>query len=133
MNENSGEDFGQALAYLGLTWLLTWLFFWLICAAVAAIIAVERDRSGVLFGLVTFFFLGPLGIAVALLATRGEMDRLPVDPPAPAKRKIADGRQRFHCPRCGAENDIPNADTSYECWRCNEHRKVKPKVTATSK
>jgi DNA-directed RNA polymerase subunit RPC12/RpoP len=123
---NSG-DIGEALAYLGWFWLLFWLFFWLICAAVAAIIAMDRDRNPVLFGLVTFFFLGPLGIAVALLATRGEMDQLP--PPA-VKRKVAEGRQRFTCPRCGAENDIPSADTSYDCWRCGEHRKVKPKVTA---
>jgi hypothetical protein len=108
---------------------LFWLFFWLICAAVAAIIAMERDRSAVVFGLVTFFCLGPLGIAVALLATRGEMDRLPSSPP---KRRVTEGRQRFTCPRRGAESDIPNVDTSYDCWRCGEHRNVKPKVEKKS-
>jgi DNA-directed RNA polymerase subunit RPC12/RpoP len=77
--------------------------------------------------LATFFFLGPLGVGVALLATHGEMDRLP---PSPPKRKVAEGRQRFTCPRCGADNDLPNANTSYDCWRCGEHRNVKPKVTA---
>jgi hypothetical protein len=29
-----------------------------------------------------------------------------------------------------AENDIPEADASYDCWRCHEHRNVKPKVAA---
>jgi len=69
-------------------------------------------------------------VAVAVLATPGEMDRLP---PSPPKRKVAEGRQRFTFPRCGAESDIPDEDTSYECWQCGEVRKVKPKATTDSK
>jgi hypothetical protein len=29
-------------------------------------------------------------------------------------------RRRFVCPRCGADNDIPEKDESYDCWRCSE-------------
>jgi len=128
---DNSEDLGTALAFLGFLPLIILFVVWLFSAVIAALIADERGRSSVLFFLVTFFFLGPLGIAVALLATRGEMDRLP-EPPTP-KRPVAEGRQRFICPRCGAESDIPNADTSYDCWRCGEHRKVKPKATIAKK
>lgn len=82
----------------------------------------------------TFFFLGPLGPGFALLAGR-EVNGVPVGPtpppppPEPDKRKVADGRRRFICPRCGTENDIPEADTSYDCWRCTEYRAVKPETT----
>src|ERR1700694_4014174 len=68
-------------------------------------------------------------VGIALLATRGELDRLPTPP----KRKVAEGRQRFTCPRCGGASDIPDTDTSYECWQCGEVRKVKPKVTGATK
>ena len=65
------------------------------------------------------------------VAPHGAMDPLLLPAPSPeAKRKVAHARQRFTCPRCGAESDIPNADTSYDCWRCGEHRNVKPKVAA---
>jgi DNA-directed RNA polymerase subunit RPC12/RpoP len=130
MNETNGEDFGTALAYLGWFWLFFWLFVWIICGVVAGCIAYVRERSFWGFFLATFFFLGPLGVGVALLATHGALDQ----PPPPAeKRKVADGRQRFTCPRCGAESDIPDTDTSYDCWRCGEHRKVKPKATTVKK
>jgi DNA-directed RNA polymerase subunit RPC12/RpoP len=79
--------------------------------------------------LATFFFLGPLGVGFALLANRAELDNAHVPP----RRKVGEGRQRFVCPRCGAENDVPNADTSYDCWRCGEHRNVNPKVTTAKK
>lgn len=130
---DSGEGFGSALAFLAFGPFFVILFVWLICAAVAGFIAMDRDRSGIGFFLATFFFLGPLGVGVALLATRGEMDRLPPPPPpapAPPKRPIPDGRRRFMCPRCGAESDIKDTDTSYKCWRCGEQCTVKPKVTA---
>jgi DNA-directed RNA polymerase subunit RPC12/RpoP len=126
---DNGEDFGAAFAFFTIGWILFLLFVWSICALVAGFIASDRQRSFWLFFVTTFFFLGPIGVGFALIAPRGEMDRLP-PAPVPAKRPIADGRQRFTCPRCGAESDLPNADTSYECWRCGEVRKVKPRVTA---
>jgi DNA-directed RNA polymerase subunit RPC12/RpoP len=120
------EDFGAALAFLGFLPFVILFLTWLVSAIVAGVIAEERGRSGFGFAAATFFFLGPLGVGVALLATRGEVDRLPPT----ERRKVADGRQRFICPRCGAENDIPESDTSYDCWRCGEHRSVKPKVAS---
>jgi hypothetical protein len=96
------------------------VFYWFVCGIVAGAIAVDRDRSFWGFFFLTFLFLGPLGIAVALLAA-------PLSPTTQT-RPIAAGRRRFTGPRCGAENDIPENDTSYDCWRCSEHRKVKPKA-----
>ncbi len=104
-------------------------FVWLLPAVVAALIAASRDRDALGFFLATFFFLGPLGVGFALIAPHGGMDPLRLPSSAPENRKVAEGRQRFNCPCCGADNDIPNADTSYDCWRCGEHRKVKPKLT----
>jgi DNA-directed RNA polymerase subunit RPC12/RpoP len=92
---------------------------WIVCAVVAAVVAPD-DRQ-VTFALITLFILGPIGVAAAAIAQpRG------VPPPRPApKRPVADGRRRFTCPRCSADNDIPQADTSYDCWRCSEHRNVR--------
>jgi DNA-directed RNA polymerase subunit RPC12/RpoP len=128
---DDGSGFGAVLAFLTLGPIFFILFVWLICAVVAGLIAESRGRSGFGFFAVTFFFLGPLGPGFALLAAR-EVNGVPVGPPPPPtpseKRKVVDGRRRFTCPRCGAENDIPDADTTYDCWRCNDHRKVQLKV-----
>jgi DNA-directed RNA polymerase subunit RPC12/RpoP len=128
-SQNWGEELGNAIVDLmrGMFWAM--VVYLIISAIVAAVIAEKRGRSPLGFFFATLLFLGPLGVGVALLATRGELDE---PPPAPPKRKVAEGRQRFVCPRCGAESDIPNSNTSYDCWRCGEHRKVKPKATATS-
>jgi DNA-directed RNA polymerase subunit RPC12/RpoP len=123
---DNNEDFGTALAFLGLAPIGFILFAWLITAFVAGLIAQDRGRSFAGFFFATLFFLGPFGVGVALLATRAELDHAYLPP----KRKVAEGRQRFSCPRCGADSDIPNADTTYECWQCGEVRKVKPKTTA---
>jgi hypothetical protein len=31
-----------------------------------------------------------------------------------------------HAPDAWADNDIPESDRSYDCWRCSEHRNVLP-------
>ncbi|HXL60963.1 MAG TPA: hypothetical protein VN959_09885 [Mycobacterium sp.] len=80
------------------------------------------------FALLTLFILGPIGVAAAAIAQPREM---PEPEPEPERRAVADGRRRFNCPRCGADNDIPREDTNYDCWRCSEHRNVKPPATAT--
>ena len=108
--------FGMDLASL-----LTLILIWLIAAVVAALIAHRRGCNPIVFFLVTLFFLGPVGPGFALIAQ-------PEADPDAAVRKVADGRRRFACPRCGAENDIPDTDSSYNCWRCNERRKVRPKA-----
>ena len=126
---DNGGDLLAGLAFLGLLPIALILFVWLLTAFVAGVIAQERRRSFWGFFFATFFFLGPLGVGVALLATRAELDHAYLPP----KRTVAEGRQRFTCPRCGAESDIPDADTPYDCWRCGEHRKVKPKVATDKK
>lgn len=102
------------------------LLVWLIPAIVAGVIADRRGRSGIGFALATFFFLGPFGVGVALLATRGELDSPPW---SAARRKLARGRRRYLCDRCGAISDILVATvvTDAECWRCGEHWTVEPK------
>jgi DNA-directed RNA polymerase subunit RPC12/RpoP len=98
---------------------------WIAIAAAAYRVA-PRDRSWDFFW-ATLVVLGPLGIAAALIAQ-------PRDPAlaAPPRRPVASGRRRFNCPRCGAENDIPESDRSYDCWRCSEHRAVQTAKTETT-
>lgn len=107
----------------GLASVLSVMLIWVIAAAVTAVIAHQRGRNPLVFFLVTLFFLGPVGPGFALVAR-------PDVAPEPEPRKVADGRRRFVCPRCGAENDIPEADTGYNCWRCGEKRKVRPAKAA---
>ena len=83
---------------------------------------VAPDDRPMMFALLTFFILGPIGVAAAAIA----QPRTVSEPPP-----IADGRRRFTCPRCGADNDILARDTSYDCWRCSEHRNVKPPIKPT--
>jgi DNA-directed RNA polymerase subunit RPC12/RpoP len=112
------------------------LFVWGISAFVAGLIATDRDRSFFGWAAVTFFFLGPLGPGFALVAPHGRIEKMQLKaareadplPGQPKQSNVAEGRQRFTCPRCHAQSDVPNADTSYECWQCGETRKVKPKV-----
>ena len=101
------------------------LFVWIISAVVAGLIAnYYRERSfGAVFW-VTFFFLGPQGPGFALIAPHGGIENAQLQGP----RKTPEGRRRFVCPRCNAENNIPEDDTSYDCWRCSEHRTIKPKA-----
>lgn len=99
---------------------------WLISAITAGMIADHRGRSGAAFFFVTFFFLGPLGPGFALIAPREDRGRPAWPRTGAVERPVAEGRRRFTCPRCGATNDIPDTETAYECWRCDEHRRVRP-------
>jgi DNA-directed RNA polymerase subunit RPC12/RpoP len=116
MDNDSGSYFGIGSPG-GLLALVIAIFF--VLAAVALALA-PSDRKWTFFWLT--IFVGPLGILLAVVAS-------PRDPAyfAPRPRPIEPGRKRFACPRCGAHNDIPEADTSYNCWRCSERRAVKPK------
>jgi DNA-directed RNA polymerase subunit RPC12/RpoP len=129
---DNGEDFDAAIAFFTVGWIIVLLFVWSVCAAVAGFIAFERQRSFWLFFATTFFFLGPIGVGFALIAPRGEMDRLPPAAPPPPERKITRGRRRFMCVCCGAKADIPDATTTYECWQCATTLTVKPKATTAS-
>jgi DNA-directed RNA polymerase subunit RPC12/RpoP len=109
-----------------LTLIVVGLFLWVLNAFVAAAVAPE-DRSKTFFWL-TLLILGPLGVAAAAVAQTRDSAYV-----APPKRPIATGRRRFVCPRCGAENDIPESSRSYDCWRCTEHRKVEAPKSSTAK
>jgi hypothetical protein len=81
---------------------------------------------------VTFFwlilFMGPLAIVLAIVAS-------PRDPAyfAPRPRPVGAGRKRFACHRCGADNDIPQNETQFSCWRCGEKMRVAAKAASTVK
>lgn len=120
MSNDQPSDAWGYVATLGMFWIfLIVLLVWLVNAFVASHLA-PKDRTATFFWL-TLLILGPLGVLAAVLA----QPRVPmyVAPPA---RPIAPGRRRFICLRCGAENDIPEPDASYDCWRCSEHRTVQP-------
>jgi hypothetical protein len=113
MDNDSGSYFGFG-SLGGLLFAVVVIFVML--AAVASALA-PSDRRWTFFWLT--IFLGPLGIVLAVVAS-------PRDPAyfAPRPRPVAPGRNGFTCPRCGADNDIPDNDTEYSCWRCGEHRVV---------
>ncbi len=100
--------------------------FWLFCGICASFAGPTRYSTRLFF--MTFLFMGPVGVAAALIMTA--IDDYATRPPQ--GRKIAEGRRRFTCPRCGADSDIPDKDTSYECWQCGVVRKIKPKATTAS-
>jgi DNA-directed RNA polymerase subunit RPC12/RpoP len=99
------------------------LVLWILNAWWAYHVA-PRDRSWTFCWLT--LALGPIGVAAAAVAQ-------PRDPAltVPPGRPVVAGRRRFICPRCGAENDIPESDKSYDCWRCSEHRAVKAPAKET--
>jgi hypothetical protein len=137
---DDGAGVGLALLGLSLFPLTVLIFVWFIAATVAALIALHRGRSAWGFFFATFFFLGPLGIGVALLAAR-ELNGMPLGPsttPPQAPnvqkpREVEYGRRRLVCHRCGAESDILKTASSFDCWRCDEHRTVVPKVKPKNK
>jgi DNA-directed RNA polymerase subunit RPC12/RpoP len=106
------------------------LIVWLVSAIVAATIAYGREQSAWTWGVVTFLFLGPIGPGFALIAPHGAVEDAQVLGRPDSQPKTPEGRRHFVCPRCVADNYIPEADTSYECWRCSEHRRVKPKPSS---
>jgi DNA-directed RNA polymerase subunit RPC12/RpoP len=93
--------------------ILAWVVFLVAAAAVA-----PADRRGT-FTLITLFF-GPLGLIAAAVA----QPRTPLYVQL-ATREPAPGRVRVVCARCGAESDLPEGSTTFECWRCPERSEMK--------
>jgi DNA-directed RNA polymerase subunit RPC12/RpoP len=126
---DNGSEIGIGLLGLTLLPLVLLFLLWLLIAGIAGFIAMDRGRSGFGFFLVTFFFLGPLGIAVALLAAREE-NGVPVGPPV-ERRPIPPGRRRGECLRCGAHTDVLEKDVAaFECWQCGNKLSLKPRPVA---
>lgn len=119
----SNDSFADLPIFLVVVIFAVWLGVWIGIAVAASNLAPqERDSQ---FFWATLLVLGPLGLAAALIAQpRDSVAKV-------ARRPVTSGRRRFTCPRCGADNDIPESDRSYDCWRCTEHRIVKAAKKAT--
>jgi DNA-directed RNA polymerase subunit RPC12/RpoP len=84
--------------------------FWLSVAIAVAIDATRRGRQGGVWGITTFL-LGPIGVALYVLAVLGAMAG------SASSRTEEDGSSRYRvCPECGAEH----AGTPDRCSACGE-------------
>lgn len=113
MDSSNGHEIGGALGVLAALPIVLLLLYPCLCGIVAAVVAGGKGRSGPGYFLLALLFLGPFAIAVAILVE-----------PRTYARPLAAGRRRFICPRCGAENDVPAAESSFDCWRCSERGNV---------
>ena len=107
------------LAILGIP-LIVIILIWLGTAVVAGAVA-PADRRNTFF-LVTLLLLGPVGIALALIANPRE----PITYVQLAPRPLAAGRVRYYCPRCGADVDLLPSAAGYVCWRCSAEIDFEP-------
>lgn len=109
---------------------------WVLSGLMAVAFGPPR-YSGRLF--LSAIALGPLSVAVALVMTAvvdnvPQLPEPPAPPPPPAPRKIAPGRRRGECLRCGAHTDVPEKDVAaFECWQCGQLLSLKPKPAAKKK
>lgn len=83
---------------------VVWLVVFGICALVAAFVAPPRRKWR--WGLLTLFFLGPIGVGFAGIA-----------PPLVAD---ASGAWFYECDRCGAPQNVLHGTKSADCWRCGD-------------
>ena len=80
-------------------------FILLFCGLIAVKIADKRSLSAPFIYFLLGVLLGPLGILAAAIAPSG--------PP-----RAPEGTKAVVCPRCNAQQNVPAADASYECWQC---------------
>jgi hypothetical protein len=86
------------------TIVVVWLVLWMIPAFVAAIVAPAG--RGLVFFLLTFFLLGPLGVGFAAVATE--------------RPKPSPGMYAMRCIRCNASQNLDLEEKKFDCWRCGE-------------
>ena len=79
------------------------IVFWLICGVIAAVIASAKNRNA-LGWLALGALFAPSVLIVAVLP------KLP--PGAPP------GIRSVQCPRCNAVQNIPDGQSTFECWQC---------------
>ncbi|WP_155769317.1 hypothetical protein [Mycobacterium asiaticum] len=89
----------------------------LICGAIAAGIAVRKNRSAV-----GWFLIGALLSLVGIVI----IAMLPAATPG-----AAHGTRKVYCGRCTAAQDIPIEDSSFVCWQCKRDNKVPSLPPAT--
>lgn len=96
---NFSDVDNSADVLLAVVLLLVAVAVWALLAWLAAGLA-PSDRQMTFFWL--GLFMGPVAIPLAIVAS-------PRDPAyfAPPPRPVVPDRRRFVCPRCGADNDIP--------------------------
>ena len=63
-----------------------------------------------------------LGIAWLLAKSAAKKQPTALAPPA--------GMKTMRCARCTAIQNIPRADTSFECWQCKQKNKVVPRAAS---
>jgi hypothetical protein len=95
--------FGASLVGLMFFVFLYLLVFGLFAGVAALVAPYERRLT---FFLITFFFLGPLGIGFASVAT--------TRPP-----RVSD-TWTYRCERCGAAQNIEQGEVSADCYRCGD-------------
>jgi hypothetical protein len=95
------------------TYFIAIIVAWVVVALVASFGAPDR-RAGTFF-LTTLLFLGPLGLMPALIAQPR---------PRAESRPLAPGRRRINCVRCGAQQDVLESETDFNCWQCGELKHV---------
>jgi hypothetical protein len=76
----------------------------LLCAGIAGVIASRKNRS-VGEAMFMSLALGLIGLLIVALMRPGE----PKAPP---------GLRAVVCPRCNAQQNVPEGDSTFECWRC---------------
>jgi hypothetical protein len=107
---------------------VTFIVIWLGCAVIAALIGQSKNRSVVgsfLLGLI----LGLIGIVIIALMPKKAAPLGYYTPPAPVVPAAPPGMRPVQCPRCNAAQNIPVADTSYECWQCKTFIGRRPLAT----
>jgi hypothetical protein len=82
----------------------TLIVIWLICGAIAAAIGQKRN-----FNLAHSFVLGALLGVIGVIIVIVQRPNLPKPPP---------GMRAVQCPRCNAMQNIPDGQTTFECWQC---------------
>lgn len=104
-------DMDLVIAIVGIVVIIA---VWVLICWIAGLLAPD-DRVSTFFWLT--FFIGPLGILAAVVAS-------PRDPRYFAEaQSIAEGRTRYRCARCGANSDLHDPK-GFACWRCGEKKYV---------
>ena len=81
----------------------TLVVIWLICGVIASAIGSAKNRSTL-----GWFLLGALFAPSVLIVA--VLPKLPPKPPP--------GMRSDQCLRCNAVQNIPHAQTTFECWQC---------------
>ena len=82
----------------------------LVCGVIAAAIGHAKDR-GAFGSFLLGALLGPIGIVIVAVLPNG----VPKAPP---------GMQAVRCQTCNVVQNIPVADTTFECWQCKRNSKA---------